>query len=344
MHCNELDSRPDKYKIVAACDTVALRRQKAARRYGCATYRTIRQLVADQNVEMVDIATRSCDHFAHAALALRAGKDVLLEKPITVSYEQAKKLRAIAQRSSGNLYVRHNRRFEPSFLHIRNIIDSGILGEVYEVKLRRLHFHFRGDWQTIKRFGGGQLLNWGPHIIDHALQLLGSPCKDVWADLKKTAAVGDAEDHVKIILTGRNGRIVDVEISGGAALGEPMYHIFGTRGALTSGGDDITVKYLDPRVKLKPLKADPATPGVAGHPPIPNHVLVNSGNMHVGQGIKWIEDTFPINPPRTYDIWDELYKAVRLGYDFPITLDESVEVMRIVSAAKACSSFYRTRN
>lgn len=343
MHCDELDARPDKYTIVAACDTVALRRQKAADRYGCNVYRDIEQLIADPNVEMVDIATRSCDHFRHASLALRAGKDVCLEKPMAVSYDHAKRLAALAGRSKGNLYIRHNRRFEPGFVHIRQIMASGVLGEVYEIKLRRLDFQFRGDWQTIKRFGGGQLLNWGPHIVDHALQMLDSPCKAVWSYLKKIAAVGDAEDHVRIILTGRNGRVVDLEISGGAALGEPMYRIFGAKGALTAGDDYITVKYLDPRVKLLRTKADPATPGVAGHPPTPNHVLAKGGQAPNNVGIKWIEKTFPIDASLSCDIWDELFDTVRLGKAFSVTLDESVEVMRIISLARAQSSMYRTR-
>ncbi len=343
MHCPQLERRPHKYAVVAACDTVPLRRQRAAERFGCEAYPRIEQLVADGNVELVDIATRSCDHFDHASLAMRAGKCVLLEKPMAVTYDQARRLRSLARRSPGDLYIHHNRRFEPGFMHVLRIIRSGILGEVYEIKLRRLDYQFRGDWQTLKRFGGGQLLNWGPHIIDHALRMLDSPCKHVWADLKRIAAVGDAEDHVRIILTGRNGRVVDLEISGGAALGEPMYHIFGTKGALTSSDDHITVKYLDPAVKLKPLRADPGTPGVAGRPPMPNHVLVQDGRAPNSDEVKWIEKTFPIDTSARCDLWDQVHSAVRLGVAFPVTLEESVEVMRVISAARAGSKLYRRR-
>ena len=174
--------------------------------------------------------------------------------------------------------------------------------------------------------------------------MLGSPCKDVWSDLKRIAAVGDAEDHVRIILTGRNGRVVDLEISGGAALGEPVYHIFGTKGALTSSDGDITVRYLDPRVKLERLKADPGTPGLAGHPPKPNHVLVQDGQAPNNHNVRWIEKTFPVDSPVGGGLLDKLYRAVRLGEEFAISLDESVEVMRVISAAKAGSKLYRTRS
>lgn len=162
MHCPQLERRPHKYAVVAACDTVPLRRQRAAERFGCEAYPRIEQLVADGNVELVDIATRSCDHFDHASLALRAGKCVLLEKPMAVTYDQARRLRSLARRSPGDLYIHHNRRFEPGFMHVLRIIRSGILGEVYEIKLRRLDYQFRGDWQTLKRFGGGQACLGGP--------------------------------------------------------------------------------------------------------------------------------------------------------------------------------------
>ena len=157
MHCKELESRQDKFQIVAACDIIQERREKIAERFGCKTYEKIDDLIADTDVEMADIATRSCDHFEHVKMAIEAGKEVFIEKPMCCTYSQASALKDIAGKSSGNLYVRHNRRFEPGFQHIREIIASGILGDVYEIKLRRVSYSRRDDWQTIKEYGGGQL-------------------------------------------------------------------------------------------------------------------------------------------------------------------------------------------
>lgn len=328
MHCAELQGREDKFRIVAVCDLIAERREQAVARYDCLAYERIEDLVADPSVEMVDIATRSCDHFAHAKLALEAGKDVFLEKPMCVTYEEAVELQRIAARAKGKLYIRHNRRFEPAFQHIREIIASGILGEVYEIKLRRLGYQRRDDWQTLKAFGGGMMLNWGPHIVDHALRFLESPVKSVWSDVRRIAAVGDAEDHLHIVLTGENGRVVDLEISGGAAIGEPVYLIWGTKGALVCPDEKtITIKYLDPQKPLPPRQADPGTPGTTFGSPEP---------------LPWIEESFPVNPAQKMDmttIWDALYSAVREGQAFPIRLEEAVEVMRVISMAKAGTPF-----
>jgi predicted dehydrogenase len=330
MHCGELESRKEKFQIVAACDIIEERRDQMAERYGCRAYEKIEDLIADPDVEMVDIATRSVDHFEHVKMALEAGKDVFIEKPMCCTYAEASALRNIAAKSTGNLYVRHNRRFEPGFQHIREMIASGILGDVYEVKLRRVSYSRRDDWQTIKKFGGGQLLNWGPHVIDHGLQFLGAPeapLKSIWSNLKLVAAVGDAEDHLKIILTGQNGCIVDLEISGGAAISQPEYLIWGTRGALMCKGNTITLRYLDPRVELPPRELNPGTPGRGFGSP---------------ETLPWIDESIEVNPAKKVSmpmIWDELYKAVREGVDFPVTLDQSVEVMRVVSAAKEGTEF-----
>jgi len=324
MHCPELAPFKDKFRIVAACDIVKAKRDKIADKYGCKTYANIKDLVADPEVELVDIATRSVDHYRHAAMALKAGKDVLIEKPMTVSYAEARRLQGLAKKSKGNLYVRHNRRFDPDFLHVREIIASGVLGDIYEIKLARMGYARRDDWQTLIAPGGGQLLNWGPHIVDHAMRFLGAPVAKMWSDLKLVAAVGDAEDHLKIVLTGTNGRVVEIQISGGSAVPQPEYIVLGTKGGLVCAGGKITLKYLDPKKKPGARKVNPGDPG-------------DSFGSH--DKLDWVEKTIPIKPKKSYDMWEELYKAIRKGGKYPITLDEAVGNMKVISAARRGTRF-----
>jgi predicted dehydrogenase len=288
----------------------------------------IEDIVASSDVELVDIATRTPDHFEHAMLALAAAKYVFLEKPMCLTYDEALQLKgadAQARRNgSGGLYIRHNRRFDPDFLHVRAIIDSGILGEVYEIRLARHGYSRRDDWQTLIEHGGGQLLNWGPHVIDHALRFLESPVESVYSDLKRVAAVGDAEDHVKIVLRGTNGRLVDLEISGGVAIGAPTYLVFGSKGSLSLSGKEIELRYLDPAQELPPRRADPGPPGSTFGTP---------------EALPWIEETLPVRPGSNAVIWDHLYRAIREGEAFPIDLDEAIEVMKVISAAKEGTKF-----
>lgn len=331
MHCRELEGREDKFKLAAGCDVIPERRQKMADKYGCKMYSKIDDLVADPEVEVVDIATRSVDHLKHAEIALKAGKTVFLEKPVCVNYEEAVKLRDCSMENNTPVYFRHNRRFEPPFMHIREIIASGILGEIYEVKLRRGDFQRRGDWQTIKEFGGGQLLNWGPHIIDQGLRLLASEPEAMWSEVKRIAAVGDAEDYFKILLRGENGRIVDMEMSGGRTVKEPSYIISGMRGGLSTVEGGLSLKYLDPNQELEDRAAIPDTPPA-------------EGGFGSSEKLDWIEETVEVSPTSGEDtdsIWDYLYKTVRYDKTFPITWDEVLSVMEVVSSAKKGTQFDR---
>ena len=174
-------------------------------------------------MDVVSVAVRSPDHVDFALRALEKGKTVFLEKPVSVCPEDIEKLEEALKRYPGKLFFRHNRRFESAFNHVREIIDSGILGNVWQIKLCRHGFSYREDWQALRSCGGGQLNNWGPHIIDHALRLLDSPVAELWSHLENINGLGDAEDIVKAVFIGENGRMIDLEIGGGEALPGPVY-------------------------------------------------------------------------------------------------------------------------
>ena len=300
--------------------------------YACATYLDIDAFLADTNMELVSIATRSADHVDHTVKALEAGKFVFLEKPIALTLADAERLQAASERYPGRLFLRHNRRFEAAFQHIREIIASGILGNVYEVKLHRHSYQRRYDWQTLIDCGGGQLNNWGPHIIDHALRFLESPVAEQWGNLKKVAAVGDAEDHISITLKGENGRVVSLEISGGVALEQATYVVFGDRGALTCDERDIKLNYLRPDFTPSECHAHAESPPMNG----------SFGNT---EKLPWVRKTIMVEPETACDtdsIWDHLFAAVREGVPFPITMEEAMDVVRVSAKAKAGTEFERS--
>ena len=85
MHTYELSSRKDKFTFVACCDVIPERVEAFEQQFGAKGYATIEELIADPNVELVDIATRSIDHLKHAKMALLAGKNVFLEMPAKTS-------------------------------------------------------------------------------------------------------------------------------------------------------------------------------------------------------------------------------------------------------------------
>lgn len=333
MHTAEIQKYPEMYEIVAGMDIDAEHRKIFEEKSGAKAYDSEEALLNDPDVEMISIATRSPDHVAHCERALAAGKYVFLEKPIAITYESALRLEELDKKYPGKIYLRHNRRFEAPFNHIREIIASGKLGEVYEIKLCRHSFQRRSDWQTIIECGGGQLNNWGPHIIDHSLQFLDYKVKEMWSDLKKVAAVGDAEDHLKIVFKGENGLVVDMEISGGAALPQNEYTIFGDRGALTCSGNKIQMKYADPEQVFQKIEA------FAGNPPLEGGFSNGYADL---EAIRWIEEEIEVAPTPATDthyIWPAMYKSIREGVKFPVSLKEGLAVVKVIDEVKKGTEF-----
>ena len=248
IHVKHFAAQTDMYEVVAGCDVEQPRVDQLVAEYGCAGYTDAEDLLADPGVELVIIATRSLTHVANALQALAAGKSVLLEKPIAMSHCEIEQLWQADRDYPGKLFFLHNHRFEPAMQQMFGIARSGILGDIIQVKLCRHHaFSRRADWQAYLRYGGGQLNNWGSHIIDHAMQFIGGPVKDIWGNLKGVNTIADAETHVKIVLTGENGIVVDLEISNNVAMPGAFCTVYGSRGSLICPDQEhIHLRYLGP--------------------------------------------------------------------------------------------------
>lgn len=323
MHLNEIENK-DTFKVVAVCDIIPERVEKGIQRCGCKGYGSIEELIADEDVELVDIATRTSDHFEHAVKALKAGKNVLLEKPVTLSYEQTKQLFSLANKEGlPKLYIRQNRRFEKNFNTVWDVVKSGKLGEVFEITISQLGYQRRDDWQTLSEFGGGQLLNWGPHIIDQALRFLDSPVKEQFGDMKQVVAGGDCEDHFSIHFKGENGRKVNICISGACALTQGRrYAAYGSRGAVECDGYHVHIKYIDPEQVLPPVVSSRETPGAS---------FGASGTFESAVNPNWFEEEFDITGEDLTVIWDYIYDNFRNGTEYPIKDNEVLDLMKVVS-------------
>ncbi len=327
MHLPELEGKEEMFQIYAVCDIIEERRNNVAEKFGAKAYATIEELLADPEVEIVDIATRSCDHYKHACMALKAGKSVFLEKPICTNYADAKALMELADSLPDvKLYIRHNRRWEQKFEKAMEICDSGIIGNVYQVKLTRNGFTTRSDWQTIDTYGGGQLLNWGPHIIDQALNFAGGDYTDIYAETRQVLASGNCEDHIKLLMTGINGRIIDMEISSGCAIRTNDFVAYGDRGVLYDTGyenSQLEWRYVKPDQEIERFPASDATPGT-------------DPNFKTAPKIEWRYGGAFCDclGERLDETWINMYENYRLGKPYRITHAEALKVVEVISKVK----------
>jgi scyllo-inositol 2-dehydrogenase (NADP+) len=327
IHVAGLKTRTD-YKIVACIDPEAERRKEAEETLGCRTYAEWKDFIKDPgDAELVIVATASAMHVPMSIDALKAGLHVLTEKPMAIDLKQARQMIAAAKKAKTLYTVHQNYRCNPELHQALAIMNSGILGKVYYIKMNWSNFARRNDWQTLRKFGGGTLNNTGPHSLDYALQMLQSPVVDVWGDLQAVVTAGDADDHVKILMRAKNGRVLDHELSNACAIAQPKLMIMGSLGTLTREGDDYLIKYLDPKT-LPKLKVDAR--------------LAVPGRKYGVQGdtLQWLEKRLPANPPEMkVDFYAELYKSISEGKPLFIKPEEVYEQMRVNALARKGTKF-----
>ncbi|MFA7184674.1 MAG: Gfo/Idh/MocA family oxidoreductase [Victivallales bacterium] len=353
MHAPELALSPDLFDLVAGCDHAPDRRVDLPPQFANATiYASLKEMLDDDRIEMITIATRNPDHTPHALAVLEAGKYAVVDKPVAISAKQAEQLKKAAAAYPGKLLFRYNRRFEPAFCKVREVMLSGLLGRIGMVKIyRHPGFVRRLDWQTLTEFKGGMFNNWGPHLVDQALQLLDAPVDDLWCDLQHNVTAGDADDQVKLLLRGSNGRVADVEVSTTVTLPGRLYEVWGERGSLFVPLEEKTVqlRYLDPEQNLKPLHPVRANfPLAYGNPDeklrfIEKELPIETDSTHILQRGHVLKPGEPVDPERGYTypdtMWGHIYAAVTEGVPYPVTVEQGLEVVRIIERARRASKY-----
>ena len=312
-------------KLVAAVDMVPERAAEFAQAYGGEALSSMDAIFARDDVDVVNVLTPNAYHEEYVVKAAQAGKHVLVEKPIAMSTAQVDRMAAARDAVGKKLFVFFNYRYTKDARHIKEVMASGLIGDVFEIHIRLLGFSRRNDWQTLRAYGGGVLNNTCPHFLDLALRLLEAPVAETFSDLKLISDVGDVEDHVKLVLRGTNRRIVDLEVSSSCNASEPKWTLLGTHGTLTSDGTTSRIKYFDPE-KLSDLSV------VRG--PAVGRKYGNADE------IPWEEKTVPSEGAVPYDLYDNVYAVLREGAGQDILLGEAREVVRITEAARKKSGFY----
>ena len=318
-HFQGIGALPDMFKIVAMCDTDPARIERCAKeRPGLKAYDSIDKLLKDDEIDMVTICTRHPDHVPMARKAIAAGKIAVVEKPCATSAKELENLIAFAKKKGGRVFFRHNRRYESAFQKAMQLMNSGILGEVQYVKIHRFPSYCRrNDWMTMSEYYGGLLSNWGPHLIDQALQYLAAPIADIWSDLRRVISIGDGDDLMKILIRGTNKRLVEVELSGCNALPGRQLEIIGTRGTLIyEGGKQIEVRAVDPSIPFKKLKPHPGQPGFA------------YGNFD--ETLEFVDSLYDVPPEHMGQLWVDLYNDVVKGIPTPVRPEQALAVMKVI--------------
>jgi predicted dehydrogenase len=319
IHVEGVTQYPN-YKLVAVADPEATRREEAKTKFGCETFETPEALIESSDAEVIVVATPSHTHAPLSIAALEAGKNVVVEKPMATSLADADAMIAAAEKSGKLLTIYQVRRFDPQVIALHKILESGKLGSIYLVRLSGYTFSRRRDWQTLKKFGGGQLNNWGAHLVDQALVLSGGQWRDLFVDLKHTVTAGDADDHVKLVFKGANDVTYDIEITSACAIPLPTLVVLGKYGSLVVEDGAMKLKYYDPAALPQDLVADEG--------PAANR------SYAINETIPWQEETVEIESVDARGLfYEKLYASLREGAPLAVKPEEVRNQMALFEEA-----------
>ncbi len=212
----------------------------AAQRYpGLTTYRTLDDLLADASIDLVVVATPSGTHFDVARQVLEAGKNVVVDKPVSVASDEIARLITLAGARNVLLIPFHNRRWDGDFLTVQRLVHENQLGRIVYVESRFDRWHpgaTRRPWKDNTSQGGGVLLDLGTHLVDQVLVLFGKPL-GVGADVVRERDGQGSEDAFTLRLR-YAGCTVTLGANALSATPGARFLLRGTRGSYRKKGVD----------------------------------------------------------------------------------------------------------
>lgn len=229
MH-NMVMSKGARMKLTGAYDFDA-ERTPAIEQAGLKCYKTLDELLDDKTVDIVLITVPNHMHKEMSIKALKAGKHVICEKPLTTCYADYKEVMAVSDACGKQVFVHQNRRWDMDFQKMNELYHSGKLGEIYHVtsNIQSCGGKLSG-WRAFKECGGGELLDCGVHYIDRVVWMVGEPVKSVYAFVKYLCGT-DAEDTVRVYLTFESGKNASFEFSTLNFVPESTFCMYGLNGS-----------------------------------------------------------------------------------------------------------------
>jgi len=317
IHGHIMSELLELYDVVAVTDADPKRRDEATAKFGCATYETYTDFLGDDQIELVVVALPSHLHADATIAAMKLEKHVVCEKPMAASLADADRMIAVARESNGILSVFQNRRYAPDYVTVCRVIDSGLLGRIVQINMTGSGFSRRWDWQTLQKFGGGSLNNTAVHYLDQAVELFGSGQPDVFCHMERALTLGDAEDHVKVILHGNGGPLIDVEISSACAYPTETWRVFGTQGGLIGSTNSLQWRWFDPATLPKRTVDTRPTPD----------------RSYNRESYDWQEDSWDISNydgPGQNGYYIDLFDTIRQGRPLAVTPESVRKVMLVL--------------
>jgi predicted dehydrogenase len=313
----------DGLAMVAAADSVPARLDAARADFpGLVAHASADSLCDDPDVDIAIIATPPILHAQLALQLLRAGKHVVIEKPMCLRRSDADEIIATASEMDRTVTVHQSRRWDRDWLAVRGVIGRGDIGEVFNVETFVGGFeHPCRAWHSEESISGGAIYDWGSHHVDWIVQLYGSAPKRVlcsthtrvWHDTTNV-------DQLALWMQWADGREATFRQSDICAIRRPKFHIEGTLGTIEG--------------HYRPVRSDAVIPG-RGHVEAVSHHAEAPVDLRVATydgalGLR--ESTVPPAPSPGWGFHRNLADHLLLGEPLAVVPEQSRDVVAVLEA------------
>lgn len=323
-HAWELGEHPEERVDVKGIFDLDEKRQAVAAEKGFYVYKSREELLSDPEIDIVCCATTNEAHKEICIDALRHGKHVICEKPVTLSSDELLEIMAVAKETGKLFTIDQNRRTNRDFVLLRRKIEEGLIGKVYHIESRVEGSRgMPSGWRTVKALGGGMMLDWGVHLIDQLMYMNKSAVTNVFCKMY-SIDYPEVDDNFHLTLTFEDGLTALIEVATNNYITKPRWYALGLDGTLQINSwdcDGEIVRVIDKDNKWEEeifyTKAGPTKTMAPRRPESVEHIALCEPT-DVEDGV--------------YIAYRQLVGAIE-GGELTIKPEEALRVMRVMEAA-----------
>lgn len=247
-------------QLVAICEKNIERHKEIKEIYKIPVYSDVDEFLKLKDLDIAVIVTTNEVHEMLTIKALNSGRDVIVEKPMSVNYESTQRMIKAAEKNRKQIFVHQSSRWDRDYLLIKDVVASGLIGDILVLKTFAMFCDegwpgwgidgTKNPWRIKKEYYGGMLLDWGPHLVDQTLQIMGRDPIGIYGILQSAVWSKEVDDSFLAILKYDDNVYCQLECSNNSRITLPRWHIIGTKGTLEVKGapepvwDEVEINYI----------------------------------------------------------------------------------------------------
>ena len=244
FHADWIAKNPQ-MELRAICEKNPGRIEQLRKQYPVKIHQDYAAFLAE-DLDFVVVVTTNEAHEELTVAALNSGKHVIVEKPMSVSYESCRRMIQAAEKNKRYLFVHQSSRWDRDFLLVKEVIASGLLGELLVIQSKVMLCDqgwpgwgiegMANPWRIRAKYFGGMLFDWGPHLVDQLLLMMDKPLVGVFGQLQSGVWSTEVDDHFFAVLKFEGKTMCQIEVSNNGRIALPRWYVIGSRGTLEVKG------------------------------------------------------------------------------------------------------------